>query len=58
MKNPKVEDGSASFHADLTDGTLTIKHGSSGRILHKVKNVKKGSWDKIWETILSIKSVK
>jgi len=52
-----IERGEASFIADLTDGTITITHGTDKVILFQAKNAKEGSWDKIWETIKSIESV-
>ena len=58
LRTSGIESGSASIHIDLTYGKIIIKHGTHGTILKEIDNVEEGSWNKIWETLHSIKSVK
>lgn len=51
MENENIERGSASILIDLTDGNITVKHGTDDVILLEKKNVKSGSWNKIWEVL-------
>ena len=48
-----MEKGGASIIVELTDGNITVRHGTEGNnaILLEKKNVKEGAWDKIWETL-------
>lgn len=61
MKNsnrkPKVERGAASIFIQLSNGKITVTHGTAAVTLHEIKNAQSGSWDKIWKTIRAIKSV-
>jgi len=52
----EIEKGSAEFKVTLSDGNITITR-NSGHILHEIKDAEEGSFDKIWETIRSLKSV-
>jgi hypothetical protein len=58
MNKPKIEAGAAHFSADLSGGTITVRHGTTNEILRQIKNAEAGSWDKIWNAIRAIKSVK
>ena len=53
----QVERGEASIKIDLTDGMITVYHGTDGDVLHQVKNARKGSWDKLWKAIRAIKPI-
>lgn len=50
------ETGQASIIIDLEDSNITVKHGEDNTVLLEKKNVEKGSWDKIWETLSNIKT--
>ena len=50
--------GEASITIELQNGNITVKHGEDGSVLLKINDVKQGSWDKLWEAIHSIESVK
>lgn len=52
-----IEQGAAHMNIELSKGTIIVTHGSSGKVLHEVKNAKKGSWDKLWTAIREIESV-
>ena len=51
------EMGEASILIELVDGNIIVKHGTedNGIPLLVKKNVKIGSWDKIWKTLNSLK---
>ena len=53
-----IEAGAASILIDLEGGNIVVKHGTDGTVLKEIKNAEAGSWDKLWEGIDSIKSVK
>lgn len=57
MKN-EIERGAASIVITLEQGKITVTHGTARVVLHEVENAKAGSWDKIWNAIRSIESVK
>jgi len=46
--------GSAEIKIELTDNRITVYHGECNSILETFK-AKEGDWDKIWETIRSLK---
>jgi len=55
----QIETGSAHIYIDLKDGNINVYHGDDMKtLLFQVKNVEQGSWDSIWKTLRSIKSVK
>jgi hypothetical protein len=63
MKSTKTqwrsyELGAASINVELINGNIIVKHGEDESVLLKIKNVKQGSWDKIWEALYSIESAK
>jgi hypothetical protein len=63
MKSTKTqwssyELGAASINVELINGNIIVKHGEDESVLLKIKNVKQGSWDKIWEVLYSIESAK
>jgi hypothetical protein len=47
---PTTEQGSASMNIDLTDGIITVRHGTTDAILHRGV-APKGTWSAIWELI-------
>ena len=48
------ERGAASVHIELSNGTITVKHGTDHAILAQwVANT--GDWDKLWSTINALK---
>jgi hypothetical protein len=50
--------GSASMFIDLTQGKITVTHGTiDDAVLHEVDKVKEGSWKKLWEAIRAIESI-
>ena len=53
-----IEAGAASIHIELSGGNIVVKHGTDGSVLKEIKNAEAGSWDKLWDTINSIESVK
>ena len=66
MKNTKtpyelriegLEAGAASIFIKLSQGTITVKHGTDGTVLKQIDRAKDGSWNKIWDSINDIKSV-
>jgi len=58
-KGGEIERGSASMLIDLSDGNINVFHGSDNSdVLLEIKNAPRGSWDKIWNTLRSIKGVK
>ena len=46
--------GSAEIRIELEDNRITVYHGECGSILETFK-AKEGDWDKIWETIRSLR---
>lgn len=48
------EEGAASVHIELSEGNITVFHGTDGVILHKAENVPAGSWDRLWDAIKSL----
>jgi hypothetical protein len=46
--------GAASITVELMDGNIVVKHGEDGSVLLTKKNVKQGSWDKLWKALESI----
>lgn len=55
----QIEKGSAHMYIDLRSGNITVYHGENKKtILFQVKNAENGSYDKIWKTLRSLKSVK
>lgn len=55
--NKKVyasEIGAAGITIVLEHGHITVTHSENGNLLHKVKHVKPGTWDKLWEAIYAI----
>tara|TARA_R100001440_G_scaffold74055_1_gene99153 strand:+ start:606 stop:767 length:162 start_codon:yes stop_codon:yes gene_type:complete len=46
--------GSAEIRIELADNWITVYHGECNSILESFK-AKEGDWDKIWETIRSLK---
>ena len=55
--NDRKESGAASLKIEMSDGNITVIHGTDDVVLHKIENAKQGSWNKLWETIKSLKSV-
>lgn len=50
------EKGAASILIDLSNGNITVYHGTEqGAILLSKKNVPEGTWNAIWEHLRSIK---
>ncbi len=52
-----IDAGAASITISLEDGNISVHH-HEGPLLLEVKNAEAGSWDKIWETLRSLKSKK
>lgn len=52
-----IEAGAASIFIELTQGRITVKHGTDGTILKEIDKAKNGSWNKIWDTINAIERV-
>ena len=48
--NEIKERGEASFKIELTDGVITVIHGTDNVIL-KQWTAEKGDWDRLWKTI-------
>jgi len=48
MSTPK-ETGGASIRIELTNGNVTVLHGSSGEVLLNLQDVPTGTWDKLWD---------
>lgn len=46
----KLENGAASMRLDLSDGVITVRHGTDNSVLFS-SEVALGTWDEIWETI-------
>ena len=66
MKNTKtpnelriegLEAGAGSMFIELSNGTITVKHGTDGTILKQIDRAKDGSWNKIWDAINNIEAV-
>lgn len=51
-----IDAGNASITITLEDGCISVYH-HEGPLLLEVENAEDGSWDKIWETLHSLKSV-
>lgn len=49
------ERGQASFIAELTDGVITITHGTDKVILAQW-TAEAGDWDKIWQVIHALQA--
>ena len=49
------EEGAASILVDLTDGIISVYHGTDKTLLFK-KKAKKGDWNRIWKAIESGKA--
>jgi len=59
VSKKEIERGSAHIYIDMRKGNITVYHGDNMKsILFQIKNAEDGSWDKIWRTIRSLKSVK
>lgn len=50
------ERGQASILIDLTDGVITVKHGTAHAILAQWE-ANEGDWDKLWDTINNLRLV-
>ena len=48
MSKPK-ETGGADIRIELTNGNVTVLHGSSGEVLLNLQDVPTGTWDKLWD---------
>jgi hypothetical protein len=48
MSTPK-ETGGATIRIELTNGNVTVLHGSSGEVLLNLQDVPTGTWDKLWD---------
>ena len=48
MSKPK-ETGGADIRIELTNGNVTVLHGSSGEVLLNLQDVPQGTWDKLWD---------
>ena len=46
-----IEAGAASMFIELSQGKITVKHGTDGTTLKEIHEAKPGAWDKIWEAI-------
>ena len=53
MKLKEIERGEASIFVDLTEGVLTVKHGTHGCILLK-RNCPEGTWNKMWSVLRGV----
>jgi|DEB0MinimDraft_10_1074344.scaffolds.fasta_scaffold10688_5 hypothetical protein len=56
LRTEGLEAGAASIFIELSEATITVKHGTDGNVLKRINRVKDGSWDKIWEAINEIES--
>lgn len=53
MTGEVAEPGAASMVVDLSDGVITVTHGTDDVVLQQwVAN--QGDWDRIWETIYQL----
>jgi len=52
-----IQPGAASLLIELSDGCITITHGTDKKVLKKIENAEIGSWSLIWKAIDNIKSV-
>lgn len=50
------ERGSASFFADLTNGVITITHGTDTTSVLAKWTAQAGDWDKIWQVIRALEA--
>lgn len=48
--NEPIEPGSASVVLDLSDGVITVTHGTDDVVLQQW-TAARGDWDRIWDTI-------
>lgn len=55
MNTTIKERGHASFTAELSEGVITIKHGTDGDILAEW-TAETGDWDRIWEVIRALEA--
>lgn len=46
----KTNLGSAHMLVDLTDGILTVRHGTDNSLLYS-RPARKGTWESIWRAI-------
>ena len=46
----ELEEGGASIFVDLTEGKITVKHGTDGDILLR-RDCPKGTWIKMWAVL-------
>jgi len=53
-----IDAGAASIFIELSGGKITVRHGTDNVVLKEIDNAKSGAWDKIWDAINSIESVK
>jgi hypothetical protein len=48
-----LDAGAASIHLAKNNGVIEVTHGDGGAVLLQTKNVKDGTWDKIWALLES-----
>lgn len=51
--NEPAEPGAASMLVDLSDGEITVTHGTANVVLERWV-AKQGDWDRIWDTIAQL----
>ena len=52
-----LEAGAASIFIELSQGTITVKHGTDGTVLKRIDRAKDGSWNKIWDAINNVETL-
>jgi hypothetical protein len=51
------ERGAASINIELSNGVITVKHGTSFDAVLAQWTANSGDWDKIWERINELKTL-
>lgn len=53
MNNNLGEPGAASIKVDLSDGVITVTHGTDSAVLAQWV-ARNGDWDRLWNTIYAL----
>jgi hypothetical protein len=54
--NDIKERGAASVKIELSNGVITVKHGTSADAVLAQWTANAGDWDKLWDTINTLKA--
>lgn len=46
-----IERGAASIHIELSEGTITVTHGTDEVVLAQLKDAPEGTWDRMWDAL-------